>query len=130
MSLTVNSTANKAFVFDTYAIIEIIRGNANYEKYVGSSMIITKLTLFELVYYLLKNFKKPVVKRYLAAYGRFVQEFDEPVILESAVIKLKFKDRNLSMTDCVNYVLARFLGVKLLTGDEKFKDLENVEFIK
>lgn len=130
MSLTVNSTGNKAFVYDTYAIIEIIRGNANYEKYVGSSMIISKLTLFELVYYLLKNFKKPVVKRYLTAYRRFVQEFGEPVILESAVMKLKFKDRNLSMTDCVNYVLARFLGVKLLTGDEKFKDLENVEFVK
>ncbi|MGB9718952.1 MAG: PIN domain-containing protein [Thermoproteota archaeon] len=130
MKLTVSSTASKAFVFDTYAIIEIIRGNANYKKYVGSRMVITKLTLFELVYYLLKNFKKPLVKRYLAAYGRFVQEFGEPIILESAVMKLKLKDRNLSMTDCINYVLAKFLDVKLLTGDEKFKDLENVEFVK
>jgi predicted nucleic acid-binding protein len=130
MRLTVNSMAHKTFVFDTYAIIEIIRGNANYRKYVGSRMIITELTLFELVYYLLKNFKKFTAEKYLTTYKQFVKEFDEPIILESAMMKLRFKDRNLSMTDCINYVLAKLLDVKLLTGDEKFKDLENVEFIK
>ena len=36
----------------------------------------------------------------------------------------------MSYTDVVGYTLSRSLGFKFLTGDEAFRNLENVEFVK
>ena len=36
----------------------------------------------------------------------------------------------ISYTDAVGYVMSKSLGLKFLTGDEAFKNLENVEFVK
>ncbi|MBS3082229.1 hypothetical protein J4416_04875 [Candidatus Pacearchaeota archaeon] len=43
---------------------------------------------------------------------------------------IKWKDRNVSIADCVGYIMAKELGIKFLTGDKKFKDLNDVEFVK
>jgi len=32
--------------------------------------------------------------------------------------------------DCIGYIIAKKSGVQFLTGDEHFKDFENVEFVK
>ena len=45
---------NKAFVFDTYAIIEIIQGNKNYGAYLDSKIIINDFIFAELCYNFLK----------------------------------------------------------------------------
>jgi len=37
---------------------------------------------------------------------------------------------NLSYADALGYEVAQRMGTKLLTGDEAFKGLENVEFVK
>ena len=44
-----------AFFFDSYAIIETIKGNAQYEKFKGSIVVTTKLNLFEVFHILLRN---------------------------------------------------------------------------
>ncbi|MBU0958442.1 MAG: hypothetical protein KKB31_00715, partial [Nanoarchaeota archaeon] len=46
--------------------------------------------------------------------------------------KFKFKNRKdgLSYTDCIGYILSKELGIKFLTGDKKFKNKSNVEFVK
>ena len=36
----------------------------------------------------------------------------------------------LSYADCINYSIAEKMNLKLLTGDEDFRDLKNVEFVK
>jgi predicted nucleic acid-binding protein len=36
----------------------------------------------------------------------------------------------LSYADCINYSIARKLKIKLLTGDEDFRGLSGVEFVK
>ena len=40
------------------------------------------------------------------------------------------RKQDLSMTDCVGYVVAKRLGVKFLTGDKEFRNFQNVEFVK
>ncbi len=40
------------------------------------------------------------------------------------------KKRHMSYTDCLAYVLAREHGHKVLTGDEYFRGLEHVVFVK
>jgi len=34
------------------------------------------------------------------------------------------------MTDCIGYVIAERNKMRFLTGDEKFKNKKNVEFVK
>jgi len=34
------------------------------------------------------------------------------------------------MTDSIGYILSIKIGVKFLTGDKEFEDLEKVEFVK
>ena len=55
--------------------------------------------------------------------------------LENRISKLHIRycvvpKRNVSMTDCVGYILAKQLGIKFLTGDKEFEHLDNVEFVK
>jgi predicted nucleic acid-binding protein len=44
--------------------------------------------------------------------------------------KLKYKKEHLSYVDCIGWAKAKELGIKFLTGDEKFEDKDNVEFVK
>jgi hypothetical protein len=48
-------------------------------------------------------------------------------ILRSNMLKQK---RTLSYADCVNFTFTKNLGLKLLTGDQAFRGMENVEFVK
>jgi len=36
----------------------------------------------------------------------------------------------MSMADCISYIQSKEVGVKFLTGDKEFEDLDNVEFVK
>ena len=44
--------------------------------------------------------------------------------------RVEHKKQNLSMTDCISYIMSKNLGIKFLTGDKQFQNLENVEFVK
>ena len=44
--------------------------------------------------------------------------------------KLKYKKERVSYVDCIGHALALELGIRFLTGDEKFEDKDNVEFVK
>ena len=57
-------------------------------------------------------------------------DFDINVIKEAAKLRLKYKKNDLSMTDCIGYILAKEWNIKFLTGDKEFENMENVEFVK
>ena len=44
--------------------------------------------------------------------------------------ELKNKGLNISYVDAVGYQVARERKIKFLTGDEAFRDLPDVEFVK
>ena len=51
-------------------------------------------------------------------------------ILRASDFRHKYRKEKLSMTDCIGYAAAERSGMKFLTGDEKFKNKKNVEFVK
>ena len=118
------------YFFDSYAIIEIILGNENYKKYLNSIILTTKLNLFEVFYALLKDVGEKEADLCLDKYYEFVIEFNKDIIKKAAGFRLQNKKRNLSMTDCIGYTLANAYGIKFLTGDNEFKNMENMEFVK
>ena len=116
--------------FDSYALIEIIKGNENYKKYLKETPITTKLNLIEVYYYLLREENEQKAEFYYNFYLPSCVSIPDRVIKEAMKLKLKFKDKKLSYVDCIGYVFALELGLKFLTGDNEFKDLVNVEFVK
>ncbi|MDO8508812.1 MAG: PIN domain-containing protein [Nanoarchaeota archaeon] len=121
---------NQTFFFDTYAFVEIVKGNSNYLPYKDAEVVTTKMSLFELYHGFLKDKNEELGKKTIEIYYKFVKDFDEEVIKEAAKLKFKLNKRDLSMTNCIGYTFARQLGIKFLTGDKQFGDMDNVEFVK
>ena len=121
---------NKGFFFDTYAFYELINKNENYLAYLNAEITTTKLNIFELYFIFLKRNNYDLAKIALEKYYPFAMDFDEEVIAEAAKLKLLLNKRDVSMTDCIGYSLAKRLGVRFLTGDSAFEKMENVEFVR
>ena len=117
------------YFFDTYAIIEIIEGNKNYEPYIESEIIINNFTFAELCYNLFKD-KNVNLDNYSKKYSKYIMSVNPEWIEEAMKFRIEWKDRKVSIPDCIGYIMAKKLEIKFLTGDKEFKDLENVEFVK
>ena len=115
--------------FDTYALIEIAKGNPRYGRYLDvERILVTKLNLIELYYAIIRDFNEIEAKRHYFFYLPFVRDITDETVFEAMGFRLRH--RNLSYSDCIGYVIAKHEGVKFLTGDVAFKGLENVEFVK
>lgn len=116
------------FFLDTFAMMEIIKGNARYQKYLDSELFTSLMNLYELFYNLLK------VSDEKSAEDKFFQfkEFLFPIGDNHIFLASKFRLQNIklgvSYVDCLGYVIAKEEGMKFLTGDKAFKKLGNVEF--
>lgn len=134
MNLEESSTTiekeGESFFFDTYAFYEILNGNKSYQNYIDSEIVTSKLNVFELYLIVFRDVSEEKAEEALEKYYRFAEDFDEEVIKNAAKMKRELNKRKLSMTDCIGYMIARQLGIKFLTGDEQFEDMENVEFVK
>ena len=117
------------YLFDTYAIIEIIKGNSKYAHYVDEEIIINNFIFAELCYNLIKeNYQN--LDYYLDKYKDFIVSIKFDIIKKAMKFRYQNKKKKMSMTDCISYFHAKELGIKFLTGDKEFEDLENVEFVK
>jgi len=119
------------YFFDTYAFYEFINGNRKYKKYFENYEIVTtRLNLVELFYVLLKNYNLEKARKYYSAFLPFTIDFTDTIVEEAMKFKLKYKKRDLSYVDCIGYMLAIFNNLEFLTGDNQFKNLQRVEFVK
>jgi len=113
---------------DTYALVEIAKGNPRYRKYLKGRILLTKLNLIEFYYAVLRDFNEEEAKKQYFFYLPFVEEITDDVVFEAMKFRLEHKD--LSYADCIGYIMAKVNKEKFLTGDFMFKGLKNVEFVK
>ena len=122
-------TSEKRYFFDTYAIIEIIKINSNYEKFKDEILLTGILNFGELYYYLLKEHKD----LNHSILGR-VKQLLLGLELEDVTGAMKFRyinrQKKFSFIDSIGYAMALRRGLIFITGDKEFENLENVEFIK
>jgi len=82
---------------DTYALIEILKGNPNYGKY--THIITSEFNLLELAYALVRDFDTKTAHATLREVRRtipIVKPSDEDYV-EAAKLRLTLKKRNLSL---------------------------------
>ena len=121
---------NEIYFFDTYAIIEMIKGNENYSKFKNAKMITAILNLIELHYALLKDFNEDKANYFLEKYSNYVIGLDIGIIKEANKFRLKNIKKRISTTDSIGYILSIKDGIRFLTGDKEFEGLDNAEFVK
>ena len=116
---------------DTYAIIEIDKGNPGYQQYsIGSDAITTAFNLIEVHFYYLKNFDEKEAEEVYDLVKMIVVRIDDEIMKEANKFKLTHLKKRFSFADCIGYATARKYNAKFVTGDYMFKGLEGVEFVK
>ncbi len=122
------------FFADTYALIEILRGNPNYAPYAEGELYSTEFNLLELSYALTRDFDREKAQTTIDLMRSFLVILTPGTehYIDASVLRLqaKKKGKKFSLIDCLGYVLAKDMGMKFLTGDREFKDMKNVEFVK
>ena len=111
-----------------------MRGNRNYEQYADLELATTEFNLLELSYALVRDYGKFKALELLSAVRDSfeVVKVDDNDFVNASEFRLRSKKqrKKLSLIDCLGYVVAKRMNIKFLTGDEEFKNLENVEFVK
>jgi len=117
------------YLYDTYALIEILNKNPKYEKYIDQEIVINEFIFSEFCYQLIVG-KVKKADEYLDEVKSAVVNPSLDVIKKAMSFRYENKNKKMSMTDCVSYVMAGELGIKFLTGDKEFEGLDNVEFVR
>ena len=118
------------YFFDSYAVVEVIKGNANYARYVGEEVVITIFNLVEVYWAALNYLGEKEDDEIYSKYKPGIVDVDDETLKEAIKFRKKHRKRKLSYTDCIGYIYALKNNLIFLTGDKEFEDLENVEFVK
>ncbi len=114
--------------FDTYALIEIIKGSDSYNMFKDEALVTSSLNLGELYYKLCVDFDKRVADFWYKRLKDMIIEVSTEHVIKGMLFKLS--NKRLSFVDCVSYALAQDYGFVFVTGDKGFKGIANVEFVK
>lgn len=126
-------------IFDTYALLEYyIFGNKAYDRYFvelkKQQGAVHKLILIEFYTAALRETnEEQAIFWYMQILGNFeLLEITDNIIFDAGKIKLQsIKEKtNLSYSDCISLAFALIPGCAVLTGDQGFKNKENVIFVK
>ncbi len=117
---------------DTYALIEYLNGNPAYEKYFQDTneIVTSKLNLMELYYSSLADgFPEKAEKEY-NQFLSHITTFSDEDIKHACQFRYTYRKQNVSYIDAMGYCIAQTKKAKFLTGDNAFKEMENVEWVK
>lgn len=118
------------FCLDTYALVEIHKGNPKFEKLQYESLMIPDLILAEFHGILYSRYNRKTADYWMRRLMSHAQNVPFPVLLAAMRFKVDQRKRNLSFFDCVGYLFARENKMRFVTGDKEFKDLPGVLFLR
>lgn len=118
---------------DSYAFIELFSGNARYAEIFRSGAITTTaMNVLEVYSALLRRIESSEALTHARSMLPVVVEVPREAALRAAEFRVGMlaKKRKCSRVDAWGYAAAQSLHRRFLTGDESFRDLPNVEFVK
>jgi uncharacterized protein len=123
------------YFYDTYAIIEFVKGNPGYKPYFAEAAgYMTKQNLMELYFNLRKHegLATKEASEWIDYFAGYMMDYDLVDIAGSMDVRLQLQRKgvDVSYTDALGYYLAGKMQVPFLTGDREFKELKNVEFVR
>lgn len=118
------------YFFDSYAIVEIIKGNPNYARYTQDEVVLTIFNLAEIYWSALNKLEEKAAEEIYVQYKSSLVEINDDVLKNAMKFRKQHKTKGFSYTDCIGYCCALENDLKFLTGDKEFKGMDNVESVQ
>ena len=118
------------YFLDTYALIEIVKGNEKFKDFLQYELFTSLFNLYEFYFVLLRDFNEITAKNFFYQFKKRILLIKDEHIFEASQFKLINSKKRFSYVDCIGYFMAKDYDMKFLTGDKEFEKLENVEFVK
>ncbi|MFH1326730.1 MAG: PIN domain-containing protein [archaeon] len=118
------------YFFDSYAIVELLKGNPNYAKYINEPVVLTIFNLVEIYWFALNKLGEVAAEKIYEEYKPSVIKVNDEVIKKAIKFRKTHKKKDISYADSIGYIYALVNNLKFLTGDKEFEKLKNVEFVK
>ncbi|MBS3125905.1 PIN domain-containing protein [Candidatus Woesearchaeota archaeon] len=115
---------------DTYALVEISRGNPSFSKYEAEAFLITDVILAEFYGIVLREHDERTADYWFRRLAAYSKPMSKELLVESVKYRCKHRAKRLSFFDCAGYIFARSQRIPFVTGDKEFRDVEGVEFVK
>lgn len=116
---------------DTHALVEIAMGNPKFSKYLeAKNFVITDITLAEFYGVILREYDENTADYWFKRLVPYCEEVHRGTLIKAVKYRHENKKKNLSFFDCVGYIFAKRSMRKFVTGDQQFKGVLGVEFVK
>ena len=115
---------------DTYALIEISKGNPKFIHFIETDFFILDLILAEFYSVLLREQNEETADLWYKKLESYTERASLSILINAVKYRDMHKKENLSFFDCVGYIFAKENNMKFVTGDKQFANREGVVFIK
>ncbi len=105
-------------------------GNQSYNRFKEVKGHTTLFNLYELYVQTLKNNGEQIAKKAFNDCKKMLIEIKDAHIFLAASFKTRDKKTHFSYTDAIGYAIAETEGLMFVTGDNEFRNLPNVQFIR
>ena len=92
------------YFFDSYAIIELIKGNFAYAKYSEEVVVLTLFNLVEIYWSFVHDFAEEKANALYAHFRECVVPINDSIVQEAVLFRKANKKKNLSYADCIGYM--------------------------
>ncbi len=116
--------------FDSSSVLELIGKNEAYDKFQNETILTNTLNLSEIHNVLLRAHGEQTADYWATHLNFYFLEITPEIAVKASKFKHKHKKEGISYADCIGYISSLKHNLKFLTGDAKFQNKENVEFIK
>lgn len=118
------------YFFDSSSIIEIINQDERYLKFKDEIILTNTLNIAEVYFYFLKEHNEQTADYSVSILNFEFLEITKEIAIQAAKFRHEHEKENISYADSIGYKTALKNNLIFLTADERFKDKENVEFVK
>ncbi len=115
---------------DTYALIEISKGNPKFAEYINYNFVITDLTLAEFYSVLLREEGEKIAEYWVKKLERYSLPVTKEILIEAIKFRYEHRKQDISFFDAVGYIFSLKNGYYFVTGDKEFEDFPSIEFKK
>lgn len=121
------------YFLDSYAIIEMFRGNPAFERFRRIEAATTLFQIAEAYYKLLELRLPKEARRMHATFDPLAVPVRGEVLHQAMEFRLHERTprgERYSYADSIGYTVAQWLGVPFVTGDDGFRERAGVEWAK